>query len=369
VAAIGILKKDNLIRGNVSSVGENLIYVGAKTGVDGIGGADMASQTFKADTDMNELKKNIQKGDPFLERLLLEACLEIAESKLAVGMQDMGAGGLLCSSLEVVLRGRKVYNKAFGCVINSNKIPTKNENMDVSDKLISESQERMLIVVKDKNLDKVYAIFNKWDLEYHCVGHVTNDDYYSVTDGDNTVFQKKIKSFGEYEGEHGESWEDIAKNKNDNDNDTNNNNNGDNMDDNFELIHTYIDGNITYDNTIGNRTIVNNRLFNMNYSQVDLHEINKSIYIFMGDSLQKCHKDMIKTNTSMKILGYINCLNYGDPELCIHSLGRFLYNTNQYAKHIKCPVLGGNVSLYNATEGNSIEDSPIIVMICLCDYK
>ena len=91
--------------------GDVLIYVGSKTGNEGIGGAAMASKSFAKNIDINKLQHNVQKSDPFLEKLLLEACCEIAESGLAVGMQDMGAGGLLCASLEIVLRGREKTEK------------------------------------------------------------------------------------------------------------------------------------------------------------------------------------------------------------------------------------------------------------------
>lgn len=376
VAAIGILKKENLIRGNVKDINDKLIYVGAKTGIDGIGGAAMASQTFKENTNMKELKKNIQVGDPFLEKLLLEACLEIAEKKLAVGMQDLGAGGLLCASLEVVLRGRKWYQQQdkgrpempFGCVIESDKIPTKCEGMDVSDKLISESQERMLIVVTEQNLEKVYEIFNKWDLEYECIGTVTNDSNYTVKSNGEIVFQKNIKLFGEYEEDHGDSWgcigkaydklTDLGKTTYDN-----------NL---IKLTHDLkkkdLDEFSSYDSTIGNRTYFNGRNI-IQESCINLPEVNKSLKVIWGSSLKECYKNYqsIGDADNLKILGYINCLNYGDPHICNDELGMFLYHTNEFAKEIKCPVLGGNVSLYNSTSGRGIYNSPVIVMICIWD--
>ena len=107
VACIGIVKKENIIYGHGLTPGYNIVYVGSKTGYEGVGGADMASQTFNSNVSKDNLKKNIQTGDPFLEKLLLEACLEITELKLVEGMQDMGAGGILCSSVEMIQRGRK----------------------------------------------------------------------------------------------------------------------------------------------------------------------------------------------------------------------------------------------------------------------
>ena len=131
-----------------------MVYVGSRTGNDGINGAAMASAEFTSDSDMEALKSNIQKGDAFLEKLLMEACLEIVDADLLQGMQDMGAGGLLCSSVEVVLRGRNKTGEDLGCVMNVDKVPQKSgSSIDECDKLISESQERMLLVVKPENIE------------------------------------------------------------------------------------------------------------------------------------------------------------------------------------------------------------------------
>ena len=149
VACIGILKKENIIYGNALNDSECLIYVGSKTGEEGIDGAAMASKSFSKNDKIDELKSKIQKADPYLEKLLLEACIELSNKKLAVGMQDMGAGGLLCASYEVVHRGREKTSLNMGCDIYIDKIPIKYE-MEPHNILISESQERMLIVGKKK---------------------------------------------------------------------------------------------------------------------------------------------------------------------------------------------------------------------------
>ena len=146
VGCLGIVKKKNIIYGNVEGYDNYLIYVGSKTGNEGINGAAMASNTFVDATITEELKDNVQKSDPYLEKLLLEACCEISEKNYAVGMQDMGAGGLLCASLEVVKRGiEKTGINNIGCDINLDTIPVKYK-MELNNILISESQERMLLV-------------------------------------------------------------------------------------------------------------------------------------------------------------------------------------------------------------------------------
>ena len=143
VGCIGIVKKENIVYGNALEEGSYFIYVGSKTGSDGMNGACMASNEFTSDIDIESMKSNIQKGDPFLEKLLQEACNEITYLNLLEGMQDMGAGGLLCSSLELVQRGRDKTKRNLGCTLFVDKIPTKYK-MDPCDRIISESQERML---------------------------------------------------------------------------------------------------------------------------------------------------------------------------------------------------------------------------------
>ena len=166
VGCLGIIKKENIIYGNALTDDSVLIYIGNKTGNDGIDGASMASQSFKNDIDC--LKDNIQKSDAFLERLLIEACCEIADKKLCEGMQDMGAGGLLCASIELIIRGRAKTGKNIGCTINLDKVPIKYD-MESYNILASESQERMLIVSTKKNQQDIQDILNKWDLEYSVI--------------------------------------------------------------------------------------------------------------------------------------------------------------------------------------------------------
>ena len=192
VACLGIVKKENIIYGNALNTDSLLIYVGSKTGKEGVDGALMASNVFG--DDVSHLNDNIQTGDPFLEKLLMEACCEISENKLAEGMQDMGAGGLLCASVEVVKRGRDKTEKNIGCDIYIDKVPLKYD-MDSCDILISESQERMLIIAQEHNKQKIFDIFEKWDLEYSVVGKTNNTGYYSVLKNNNEIFVEHIDNF------------------------------------------------------------------------------------------------------------------------------------------------------------------------------
>ena len=343
IACLGIVKKDNIIFGNVLNEDSILIYVGSKTGNEGINGAAMASQSFSENMNTDEMKKNIQTGDAFLEKLLLEACLELSEQKLAEGMQDMGAGGVLCATLEVVQRGRNKTNMNYGCDIFVNNIPTKHK-MNNCDKLISESQERMLIVARPENKEKIYQIFEKWDLEYSHIGNVNNSGKYVVKCFNSIIYEKNINSF---EGIQ-EDWP-IT--------DFNYKNFNNNLYNNQELWNTY-------DSTIGCRTVENNRNScsnSNNFSIINIYEINKQLIISWGPDFDSCYKSIV--NKNYKPLGLVNCLNYGHPNDSMGELKLFLEKLTEKCNKYKIPVLGGNVSLYNATNNASIDPCPILVMI------
>lgn len=339
VACIGIVKKENIVYGNALNEGSVFIYVGSKTGSEGIHGATMASNSFSSDNNVKELKKNIQTGDPFLEKLLLEACLEIIEKNLVEGMQDMGAGGLLCASLEMIQRGTKKTGKRLGCKINVDKIPTKYA-MDDCDKLISESQERMLIVSKKENMDSIFEVFNKWDLEYSVVGEIDEDGDYKIYNDNNKLYKHTISDFENVIQE----W-DLIK--------------GETL--TFSNTTKVTDKNLwnTYDSTIGCRTIESNR--EKNYSIIELYEVKKKLIITWSSDFNEC-LDTIKLQ-KFKPLGLINCLNYGHPQDSLFYLKEYIDLLNINCKKTNIPVLGGNVSLYNSTDGASIPPSPMLVMI------
>ena len=348
VACLGIVKKKDIVYGRATNDGSLMIYVGSKTGAEGVNGAAMASGSFSSDVDTSTLKDNIQFGDPFLEKLLLEGCLEIVENGLLEGMQDMGAGGVLCSSLEVVQRGRAVTGKNLGCFLNVDNIPCKYQ-MDDCDKLISESQERMLLVVRPEHKSKVFQIFKKWDLEYAVVGIVDTSGYYKIIKKDgNLLYQKKIESFSNPT----QDWEEIRQNLSEDDLEFHND----------EMLWN------SYDSTIGCRTLINNRIrhsdfLGSNYSILNIHEIGKQIILTWGSNFKKCYDPIIRSQ--FKPIGLVNCLNYGHPEDSIGEMKIFLEELTKKCKEYNVPVIGGNVSLYNATDDVSINPTPILVMIGL----
>ncbi len=165
--ALGLVRRDQIFYGRASGEGNPVIYVGSKTGRDGIHGATMASEEFSEGSEAK--RPNVQVGDPFLEKLLLEACLEAMQTGAVVGIQDMGAAGLTCSTCEMGARG------GTGVEIELDRVPQRETGMTPYEIMLSESQERMLLVAQKGREDEVFRIFQKWGLDAVEVGRVTSD--------------------------------------------------------------------------------------------------------------------------------------------------------------------------------------------------
>lgn len=174
VFTLGVVTKDRIFRARAAGVGNPVIYVGSRTGRDGIHGASLlASREFDARSE--EMRPAVQVGDPFTEKLLLEACLELMQKEVIVGIQDMGAAGLTSSAVEMAGRG------GTGISLNLDAVPLREEGMSPYETLLSESQERMLIVAKAGCEEEVQRVFAKWDLEASVVGEVTDNGLFRVS--------------------------------------------------------------------------------------------------------------------------------------------------------------------------------------------
>jgi len=165
--SVGIMKADKMISATAKGIGNPVFFVGSATGKDGIGGASFASADITAES-AEELPA-VQVGDPFQEKKLLEACLEVIDTGAVIGMQDMGAAGIICSTAEMSAKG------GVGMRIDLEKVPTRQQNMKAWELLLSESQERMLIVVEKGKEEAVLKVFEKWDLSASNIGEVTGD--------------------------------------------------------------------------------------------------------------------------------------------------------------------------------------------------
>jgi len=189
VLCLGIAPKDRIFLARAGGVGNPVIYVGAKTGRDGIHGATMASETFSEGSE--ERRPTVQVGDPFREKLLIEACLELMAGDAIVGIQDMGAAGLTCSTCEMASRG------GTGIEIDLAKVPLRETGMIPYEVMLSESQERMLLVVHQGRETEVMRIFEKWDLDAVIIGRVTDDGLMRVKDGERAVAEIPARALAE----------------------------------------------------------------------------------------------------------------------------------------------------------------------------
>lgn len=186
---LGLARSDRIFLGKAGGPGNPVFYLGSKTGRDGIHGATMASGKF--DETSEERRPTVQVGDPFCEKLLLEACLELMKCEFLVGIQDMGAAGLTCSSAEMASRG------GTGIEIDISLVPRREEGMTSYELMLSESQERMLLVIEKGHEDEVEEIFSRWDLEAVMIGRVTDDGLLRVKDGDAVVAEMPAHALAE----------------------------------------------------------------------------------------------------------------------------------------------------------------------------
>ena len=187
--AVGIAEKDKIFYSAASGVGMPIVYLGSKTGRDGIHGATMASAEFGADAE--EKRPTVQVGDPFSEKLLLEACLEIMAKGCVIAIQDMGAAGLTCSAVEMGAKGD------LGVTLDLDKVPCREPGMSAYEMMLSESQERMLMVLKPDKEKEAAAIFRKWGLDFAVVGETTPTKRFLVRHGGAVMADLPIKELGD----------------------------------------------------------------------------------------------------------------------------------------------------------------------------
>src|ERR1700712_5567729 len=187
--AVGLAKTDGIFYAAATGIGNPIVYLGSKTGRDGIHGATMASAEF--DDDSAEKRPTVQVGDPFAEKLLLEACLEIMQADCVIAIQDMGAAGLTCSAVEMGAKGD------LGVDLDLDAVPTRETGMSAYEMMLSESQERMLMVLKPEKEKEAEAIFKKWGLDFAIVGYTTPTMRFVVKHGGETMVDLPIKELGD----------------------------------------------------------------------------------------------------------------------------------------------------------------------------
>ena len=217
--------------------------------------------------------------------------------------------------------------------------------MDICDKLMSESQERMLLVCTERNKDTIMSILRKWDLESEVIGYVNKTGQYQVKNNNKLVYEKSIVSFNDTK----EMWKIKQSFFNWSE----------------KLSKPIIPHNelwTIYDNSIGGR-VVKGPLESEHYSVLNIKEINKQLVITWGDHFLNCYNTMKKKFEDCKPLAVINCLNYGHPKDHMFNIDQLVKHLSYYGEKYRVPVVGGNVSLYNSTDGVSIMPSPVLVMV------
>ncbi len=196
--AAGLAKTDAIFYSKAEGVGLPIVYLGAKTGRDGVGGATMASAEF--DDSIEEKRPTVQVGDPFTEKCLLEACLELMATGAVIAIQDMGAAGLTCSAVEMGAKGD------LGIILDLDKVPVREERMSAYEMMLSESQERMLMVLRPEKEAQASAIFRKWGLDFAIVGETTDDLRFRVVHQGEEVANLPIKELGDEAPEYDRPW-------------------------------------------------------------------------------------------------------------------------------------------------------------------
>ena len=201
--AAGLAKADAIFYSKAEGVGLPVVYLGAKTGRDGVGGATMASAEF--DEKIEEKRPTVQVGDPFTEKCLLEACLELMASGAVIAIQDMGAAGLTCSAVEMGAKGD------LGIELDLDRVPVREERMSAYEMMLSESQERMLMVLRPEKETEAEAIFRKWGLDFAIVGRTTDDLRFRILHQGEEVANLPIKELGDEAPEYDRPWHEPAK--------------------------------------------------------------------------------------------------------------------------------------------------------------
>ena len=370
--AVGVAKKNKLFFSKATGINNPVIYVGAKTGKDGIHGATMASAEF--DDNSKQKKPTVQVGDPFTEKLVMEACLELMQTNMIVAIQDMGAAGLTCSSFEMAAKGN------CGIELNINKIPLREKDMTPYEIMLSESQERMLIILKKGSEKKAKKIFDKWDLDMSGIGKITNSKKMIIKKDNNIIANIPIALTEKKTPEYKRPWIKPKKVKNIKKIIFPKKNKVKKII--FELLKS---PNLTskkwiweqYDHMVMCDTI---KPPGYGAAVVRIHDTKKSIALTTDCNTNYCkHDPFIGTVHAVSEarrniiaagatpLAITNNLNFGNPE-DKKIMGQFVMSVKgmiDSCKKYSLPVISGNVSLYNETNKSGISPTPVIGMVGL----
>jgi phosphoribosylformylglycinamidine synthase len=371
--ALGLVRRDQIFYAKAAGEGNPVIYVGSKTGRDGIHGATMASEEFSEGSEAK--RPNVQVGDPFLEKLLLEACLEAMQTGAVVGIQDMGAAGLTCSTCEMGGRG------GVGLEIELDLVPQRETGMTPYEIMLSESQERMLLVAEKGREDEVFRVFQKWGLDAVTIGHVTGQPTMRVLEHGKIVAEIPNAALTDDAPLYRrplERWEppvprdvpvDISL--------------GEKTDFTGELKRLLASPNICskrwvfeqYDSMVQTNTVEGP---GGEGAVIRVKGTNRGLAMALDGNSRWCYLDpklgalhaVAESARNVACTGATpiaatNCLNFGNPEKP-HIMWQFSQTIDGITKaceELETPITGGNVSFYNETLGEGIYPTPVIGVV------
>lgn len=373
--AIGHVKKDSIFYSKPKTLGGLIVYIGSKTGKDGIHGASMASDVFSED-DEDEKRPSVQVGDPFMEKLLMEGCLELMSSGLIESMQDMGAAGITSSSVEMASKGN------VGVHINLDKVPLR-QPLTPYEILLSESQERMLAVIEKDNNEKIKEILKKWQIDYEVIGEITNTKRVVFSSNEKIVVDLPVDIIVDDAPEYDREFSLPKKRKYRN----------------FDISNLSIEKTVSnymnnlnyldkswiynqYDSTVMGDTI---KEPGQSSGVVKIHNTDKAIgattdcnplYIRINPekgmihTVLEAYRNLVASN--IKPMAITNNLNFASP-LDPNIMGEIVLSItglSNIAKKLDTPIVSGNVSLYNQTNDRPINPTPVIGMVgCNSNWK
>ena len=374
--ALGLVRHDQIFFGKATGVGNPVLYVGAKTGRDGIHGATMASAEF--DEEALEKRPTVQVGDPFLEKLLLEACLEAMRSGAIAGIQDMGAAGLTSSSCEMAARA------GTGIELDLSLVPQRETGMTAYEMLLSESQERMLIVAHAGREREVVDIFRKWDLDAVVIGRVRDTKRMQVIHNGQMVADIPIEALTDeaprYDRPKTPALKDqvtitVLSTRNNQQDLTQN------------LLRLLSSGNIAskqwvfrqYDHMVRTNTAI---LPGADAAVVRIKETRRALAMTLDGNGRYCAANpregakLVVAEAARNVvcvgarpIAVTNCLNFASPERpeVMWSFSEVIDGMAEACRAFETPVVSGNVSFYNETEGRGILPTPVIGMVGLIE--
>jgi phosphoribosylformylglycinamidine synthase II len=364
---VGIADQDKIFYSAAAGIGNPIVYVGSKTGRDGIHGATMASAEF--DDASEEKRPTVQVGDPFTEKLLIEACLELMKTDAIIAIQDMGAAGLTCSSLEMADKG------GLGIELNLNNVPQRETGMTPYEIMLSESQERMLMVIKPEREQMAFDIFRKWELDFAVIGHLTDTGHMVLTWDGEVVADMPVAPISSESPVYERPYVLTSRPA--------------------EIEAASVAAPTNYNTAmldlLGSPDLASKRWIWEQYDHqvmnstvqkpggdagiVRIHDTNKALAISTDCTPRYCYADPFEggkqavaetwrnlTAVGATPLAITNCLNFGNPQKpeIMGQIVGCLQGMAEACTSLNYPIISGNVSLYNETNGTGVQPTPAI---------